>query len=112
MITPNPKNRHSIVMIKLFHVVGLGIHVQDAANLENVITYDRSAAIYPPRAVQDVQVRESYTGGKPTMTSPKFAITPASAAIALKYGKTVSRGIAEMEKHITRKDVPVAGVKK
>jgi hypothetical protein len=46
------------------------------------------------------------------MTSPKFAITPASAAIALKYGKTVSRGIAEMERRITGKDVPVAGAKK
>ena len=55
MITPNPKNRHSFVMIKLFHVVGLGIHVQDAANLENVITYDRSAAIYPLRAVHSIK---------------------------------------------------------
>jgi hypothetical protein len=46
------------------------------------------------------------------MTSPKFAISPASAAIALKYGKTVSRGIVEMERLITGKDVPVAGEKK
>jgi hypothetical protein len=35
------------------------------------------------------------------MPSPHPAVTPASIAIAKKYGKSVSKGIAAMEKKIT-----------
>ena len=32
------------------------------------------------------------------MTTKKYAVSPENATIALKYGRNVSRGIAEMER--------------
>ena len=45
------------------------------------------------------------------MPSPHPAVTPASIAIALKYGKNVSRGILEMEKKILeqRREIEIMG---
>ena len=42
-----------------------------------------------------MQKKQKFTGG-----SPKFAIPYEIEEIALKYGKTVSKGIQEMEKRI------------
>jgi hypothetical protein len=42
------------------------------------------------------------------MVSPKHAISKPSVAIALKYGKNVSKGITEMENTITGNEKPMA----